>query len=130
MKKIMLFMCVALCLILAGCNPFKFVPPATGTWASDFPILTFLVLDDGDGVYYGTYNKDGQDVEVVFCFSGFGSHFQVYFVQEDNKHSVDSEYRCFGGNYKIEDDKIYYTLRRDFKELYGITEIVFTRISD
>ena len=131
MKKIFLATyLIVLLLILSSCTTYKLIVPV-GLWQSDNPSITLDITED-DRDHYGTYVKDGEEIEIYIGFGHVSNRLFIHdaIIQDENFKGSMDDYEYFAGSWEVKDDKIYYTLLPKWKEMHGIDEIVFTKIAD
>jgi|GEM_PF-3239246 len=131
MKKISLFIyCAVIVLALSSCTTYKLVVPV-GKWQSDDPSI-MLDITDGERDHYGTYVRNGKEITIYFVFGHVSNLLSVYdaIVMDENFKGGVDDYEYFVGNWGVEDDKLYLNLKPNWRDMYGIDQIVFTKIMD
>ena len=129
-KTLLIVFCAVIFLALSSCTTYTLVVPV-GKWQSDDPTIT-LDITKAERGGYGTYVKDGEETEIYFVFGHVSNLLSIYdtIVQDENYHGGWDAYTYFCGNWKVKDDKLYLNLKPTWRNMYGIDQIVFTKIAD
>jgi len=147
-KKVIVFtVCIILLLLLflllfLVCTiPNQTIP--YGIWQSEDPNITLYINHrplgpDGyqynepdNHPWYGTYLKDGVEIDVVIYFAPTWNRFSI--VDAVFGYSPSGSYRFsyyFSGDYKLRGNRMIYTLTPHWREQTGIKRIVFEKIGD
>jgi len=130
MKKVALLLCSILLFVFASCTTYKMMIPI-GLWQSDDLSITLDITSEVRE-HYGTYIKDGKEVEIVVVFSHLNNQFYIYdkIIDDENQEGSMTDYEYFCGTFNVEDDKIYYTLLPKWEGMHGVKEIIFTKVVD
>jgi len=129
-KTFMIVFCAVIFLALSSCTTYTFVAPI-GEWQSDNPSIT-LNIADKERDHYGTYIRDGEELKIYMVFSHVSNRLAIYdaIVQDENFNGSWEDWTYFGGLWVEKGDKIHYKLLPTWQDMYGIKEIVFTKIAD
>ena len=124
MKKVSLFLlCGIFLLMLTSCNTYEFTTPSLGLWRSNNPVITFEVTDES-GRYYGTYVKEGEEIEIRVSFGRLSNIIEIYDIAVETQNGAT---RYFTGRFEIKGNKMYLKFTSYAQEIYGIKQIVFTK---
>ena len=132
MKKIVLIVCCGiLFLALSSCTSYELVVPV-GIWQSDDPSITLDIANDVSDPNFGTYVRDGEEIEIYIVFGHVSNLLSIYdaIVLNENHKGGWDDWTYFVGNWDIKDDKLYLILKSKWREMHGIDKIVFTKIAD
>jgi hypothetical protein len=102
-----------------------------GLWQSDDPSITLDITNEERG-HYGTYVKDGEEIEIYIVFGHVSNLLSIYdaITQDENFKGPYDDYEYFVGTWKNEGDILNFYLKQTWQEMHGIKEIVFTKIAD
>ena len=131
MKKICIIICCAIILLtLSSCTTYELVVPA-GLWQSDDPQITLDITDE-EIVYNGVYVRNGEEIDICIGFGNVSNRLFIHdaIILDENFEGYWEDYLYFSGPWEVKDDKLYLTLLPKWQEMYGIEEIVFTKIAD
>ena len=137
MKKICIVIyCFIVMLILSSCTTYVFITPV-GLWQSDDPQITLNITNEDeeqnqDRDHYGTYIKNGEEIEIYIVFGHVSNLLSVYdaIILDKNFKGTMDEQTLFCGHWEVKDGKLYFTLLPKWQGMYGIKEIVFTKTAD
>ena len=145
MKKLIILLFLALLLTFSACSAWTPVP--YGVWQSEYPNITLIVdreyatvlyrnrVDEGsDGneirriihnedVFHGTYEKDGEIVDIVIDFFVPNGMFGIQNASIDTP--VMSQDTYFSGSYGLRGNRLYLHLSPGTQERTGFRRIVF-----
>ena len=101
-----------------------------GIWQNETVGLTLFIDPHNYGNNSGIYVIGNEEHEVVITFR-HDKGFIVQDVRDFEGARITNNYRYFDGRFRVRDDKLYYTLTRNWQEQTGIRDtIVFEKVAD
>ena len=143
MKKVIIVYILLIAFLFSSCVDSNIQLPE-GVWISKEPNLIlymdqlyrshgseFRVSDSEIGRFLGIYTVDDEEVK-VFTNRTRGQGFQIQPITAIDVQSgaINGDAVFFTGRYRVEGDRMYFTLVPGSQRRTGLTEIIFYRVED
>ena len=136
LKKLITIFAALILLALSSCVP-EIPDPPYGVWQSDDPRITLFFTPEyqvieGREFYFGLYSIDNVDKKVFAQFGPGGGGFGINDLSEPRNSGgcVLFSRTLIGGNYRLIENMMIYTLSPHSQERLGIETITFHLIDD
>jgi hypothetical protein len=114
--------------VLFGCSTRGELP--YGIWESSDPYIVLDVAKTASSMYSGTYEKDGEIINIVFGFNAGFKGLSIFDSSALTGNELQGDSPYFAGTYSYSTNELIYTLNPYWEEIHGFQTIKFKKTQD